>query len=67
MGLDVGCGAGTSAHRLSEKTGIEFLGIDSDSFAVDASIPAVRRIAHRILFRCDPFDVAFLNSVCEHI
>ncbi|MDQ3837563.1 MAG: class I SAM-dependent methyltransferase, partial [Thermoproteota archaeon] len=70
LGLDVGAGKGEIANKLSEKTGINFIGLDPylpTSQIKIGNLTILKGFADQIPFDNETFDVVTLISVYEHL
>lgn len=72
--LDVGCGQGTVAHAVAERSGAQATGIDMDEKKITSarqnfSHPNVTYILGDVLeyLPDEPFDVVILSNVLEHL
>lgn len=69
-GLDIGCGEGKIAHKLREKTGVNFIGLEPNlqvSQIIICDLRIMKGFADEIPFDNETFDVVTLKSVYEHI
>ncbi|MDQ3852773.1 MAG: class I SAM-dependent methyltransferase [Thermoproteota archaeon] len=70
LGLDVGAGQGKIALKLSEKTGISFIGLEPHlpmNRTITGYLTIMKGFANQIPFDNETFDVVTLVSVYEHL
>ena len=70
IGLDVGCQDGKLTEAISNKTGIEFYGVEPEIKQVERSsgkVKIIQGFANKLPFSESTFDIVTIISVLEHI